>query len=361
MWIVCLIGGNEMFDEIGSEYWMADLGEKINHPVKGAVYAASGRSAQSIIIESIKTDNRTALLPAYTCQHIVEPFDWKGWKVDFYDINRDLTPNIESFKSKIGKNPGCIIIQGYYSFPTAQNIINLIQKAQHAGAIIIEDITHSFLNDEQCIYKNSDYIFCSLRKWSGLSDGGYAVSLCGKELVVPMEPMKPFVEERHLAREIKKEYVRTLNPETKEKYLYHYGHSEEILDNDIGIYRMSMQAYEDYIHLDLPFIKEKRRDNFKFLLDNIYSKYVQPIFKELPKGIYPIMFPVYIEQERDNLRKKLISERIYCPVHWPSPIQLGTEARENSFGIYSNIMSIPCDQRYSKKDMERLVDVINKY
>lgn len=350
-----------MFDEIGSEYWKADLREEAILPINGAVYVASGRSAQSVIIESIKTENKTALLPAYTCQHIVEPFAWKGWKVWFYDINRDLTPNVESFERKIKKNPGCIIVEGYYGFPTAQNIVNLIRKAQLAGSIIIEDITHSFLNDEQRVYKAADYIFCSLRKWSGLSDGGYAVSLCGNNLLAPMESMKLFTEERHLAREIKRKYVQTHDPELKGKYLHYYGHSEEILDNDIGMYRMSNQAYQDYIHLDFPFIKEKRRENFKFLLENIHSKYVQPIFEALPLGIYPIMFPVYIYQKRDNLRKRLISERIYCPVHWPAPVQLDTESKYNSLGIYSNIMSIPCDQRYSRKDMERLVEVINNY
>lgn len=350
-----------MFDEIGSEYWKADLKREPNARIPYAVYTASGRSAQSLIIESANITNKVALLPAYTCQHIVEPFAWKGWKVEFYDINHDLTPNLNSFKDKLQDNPGCIIVEGYYSFPTAESIVQLLETAQNNGIVVVEDITHSFLNDTQLIYSKADYLFCSLRKWSGLSDGGYAVSLHGNKLLNPEHSMTAFADERHVAREIKLEYTKTLDPKTKEKFLYHYGHSEELLDGDIGIYCMSDQAMDDYLHLDFDFIKEQRRANYQYLSDNMHSSYVKAIFPRLFDGIYPIMFPVYIEGCRDELRTLLINNRIYCPVHWPAPVQLDEAARRGSEYIYGNIMSIPCDQRYTETDMKRLVDMINAF
>lgn len=73
------------------------------------------------------------------------------------------------------------------------------------------------------------------------------------------------------------------------------------------------------------------------------------------------MFPVYIPEIRDSIRKELIENRIYCPVHWPAPVQLDVAAREKSENIYNQIMSIPCDQRYKEQDMKRLVDIINSY
>lgn len=349
------------FDEIGSEYWKADLKEDANVTIKGAVFTASGRSAQSLIIQSAEIENRRALLPAYTCQHIVEPFDWNGWKVDFYDINRDLTPNVDSFKKKLALNPGCIIIEGYYSFATAENIIPFLKEAQSSGTVIIEDITHSFLNQTQRIYADADYEFCSLRKWSGLSDGGYAISLRGKKLLTPQKTMETFADERHMAREVKEEYVKTLDPNKKIRYLELYGKAEELLDQDINIYAMSSQAYDDFCHLDFDYIKSRRRSNFQYLLTHIKSPYVYPVFTELPFGVVPIMFPVYIPEFRDSIRKELIENRIYCPVHWPAPVQLDVAAREKSENIYNQIMSIPCDQRYKEQDMKRLVDIINSY
>ena len=349
------------FDEIGSEYWKTDRLSATSLPIENAVYAASGRSAQSLIIASAQISNKRALLPAYTCQHIVEPFDWNGWKVDFYDINRDLTPNVDSFRKKLGLNPGCIIVEGYYSFPTAECLIPLLNQAKANGVVIIEDITHSFLNDTQRIYKDADYEFCSLRKWSGLSDGGYAISLCGIDLQKPTSTMSQFTSLRHRAREVKVDYVSSMDSKTKKEYLRLYEEAEKIIDQDVGLYKMSDQAFDDYIHLDFDFIKTRRRENYKFLLENLKSDYIQPIFPYLPQGITPIMFPVYIPEHRTELRSYLIKNRIYCPVHWPAPVQLDEHAKESSRRIYDEIMSIPCDQRYEIKDMERLVSEVSAF
>ncbi len=349
------------FDEIGSEYWKADRVQAAYDPIQNAVYTASGRSAQSLIIASAEIANKRALLPAYTCQHIVEPFDWIGWKVDFYDINLDLTPNVESFKEKLELNPGCIIVEGYYSFKTAECLVPLLDRAKVNGTIIVEDITHSFLNDTQRIYIDADYEFCSLRKWSGISDGGYAISLCGTSLQKPTAPMSQFTTLRHEAREVKANYVSSLDAKTKEEYLRLYEEAEEIIDQDVGLYKMSDQAYDDYIHLDFDFIKTRRRENYEFLLENLKSDYIQPIFPYLPEGVTPIMFPVYIPKHRTELRSYLIENRIYCPIHWPAPVQLDKHAKESSRRIYDEIMSIPCDQRYGISDMERLVSVISSF
>jgi hypothetical protein len=360
--IAYLIGGCDMFDEIGSEYWEADLTDGVNNLVENAVYTASGRSAQSLIIQCANFINKRVLLPAYTCQHVVEPFSWNGWEVDFYDINRnDLTVNLQSFEEKKNLDYGCIVIEGYYGFPTATAIIKYLKESQDKGTIIMEDITHSFLNNSQMIYKDADYIFCSLRKWSGLSDGGYAISLKDNSLITPTKEMHNFINDRYLARETKKEYVKSLDPKKKKKFLEFYAKSESILDHDIGLYVMSSQALGDFKKLDLSRIKEARKTNFKFYLNNIKCKYVEPIFKKLPNGVCPIMFPVYIDNYRKELRGKLIKERIYCPVHWPIPIQLDKKSKINSEQIYNNIMSIPCDQRYSIDDLKRVVEIINSF
>jgi hypothetical protein len=218
------------FDEIGSEYWKADRVQAAYDPIQNAVYTASGRSAQSLIIASAEIANKRALLPAYTCQHIVEPFDWIGWKVDFYDINLDLTPNVESFKEKLELNPGCIIVEGYYSFKTAECLVPLLDRAKVNGTIIVEDITHSFLNDTQRIYIDADYEFCSLRKWSGITMGGMPL-LC--ELIA--ETYGSDVSVYNLTHEArsKANYVSALMQKLRKNTTL-VQEAEEIIDQDVG-------------------------------------------------------------------------------------------------------------------------------
>lgn len=349
------------FDEIGSEFWKADIKDNIQNVINGAIFTASGRSAQSLVIENLYPCRKSVLLPAYTCQHIVEPFAWRGWEVDFYDINSYLHIDKDCFVNKLSNHPSCILIQSYYGFNTALEIVPFLKKAQDEGCVIIEDITHSFLSDFRYMYQNADYYFCSLRKWSGLDDGGFCLSNCAKELKEPNVTMDNFFMDRRSARVIKMKYKESGEVRLKEEYLRLFANAETALDLDVGVYRMSSGGLKDFQRLDFDLIREKRRENFLYLLKNIHSSYVEPIFSILDDGVVPLMFPVFIPEKRQKLRKKLIENRIYCPVHWPQPTQLNIEAIENNSWIYNSIMSIPCDQRYTPSELNRLVKIINEF
>ena len=69
----------------------------------------------------------------------------------------------------------------------------------------------------------------------------------------------------------------------------------------------------------------------------------------------PLFVPVIIKNgKRDVIRKKLVDNEIYCPVHWPHP-----DANCES-NLYEMELSLVCDQRYGREDMQRIVDVLNK-
>lgn len=350
-----------MIKEIGSEYWTVDTGNNIENKIDAAIFTASGRSALSLIIECADIKNRRALLPAYTCQHIVEPFAWNGWKVDYYYIQRDLTIELESLRAGIEKEPGCIIVQSYYGFNTIKQANPLFKQAQAAGTVIIEDITHSFLSGWNPGYKEPDYQFCSLRKWTGLTDGGYALSLCKNTLETPLAEMGRFVMDRLSAQIMKRKYVLKGDPKWKEQCLKLFKRAEDLLDGDISVYSMSEAAKNDFRFIDFDFIKRKRQENYNYLLKTIASDYVKTIFGELTDDACPIMFPVYIDEKRAELHQTLIDNQIYCPIHWPAPIHLTPEAKASSSLIYDTIMSIPCDQRYGIADMQRIVAVLNDF
>lgn len=56
--------------------------------------------------------------------------------------------------------------------------------------------------------------------------------------------------------------------------------------------------------------------------------------------------------DRDALRKYLIDNGIYCPIHWP-------EVMGATIGVRENELSLICDQRYSEGDMQAIVDAIH--
>ena len=63
------------------------------------------------------------------------------------------------------------------------------------------------------------------------------------------------------------------------------------------------------------------------------------------------MFVPIISKNRNNIRKKLIENNIYCPIHW-------TSFNNSNNEIYANELSLICDQRYAKEDMELEVKIV---
>ena len=91
-------------------------------------------------------------------------------------------------------------------------------------------------------------------------------------------------------------------------------------------------------------IGRKRRENFSYLLDRI--KHIA-IYPKLPEEVIPLGFPISVKR-RDYVQKSLFKNNIYCPIHW------GGLRHELS----KEILTLPCDQRYSEKEMEFLCNRI---
>lgn len=82
------------------------------------------------------------------------------------------------------------------------------------------------------------------------------------------------------------------------------------------------------------------------------------LFPELSENDCPLFVPIIIEQ-RDELKKMLISKGVYCPVHWPiSKYHVLTEGTRE---IYEKELSIIYDQRYSIEDMKKICCLIKEY
>ena len=62
---------------------------------------------------------------------------------------------------------------------------------------------------------------------------------------------------------------------------------------------------------------------------------------------------------RDEFRKYLIQNRIYCPIHWElSNIH---SISENAKEIYNNVLSLVCDQRYDESEIRYFIEKINEF
>jgi dTDP-4-amino-4,6-dideoxygalactose transaminase len=168
-----------------------------------------------------------------------------------------------------------------------------------------------------------------------------------------------FYSIRKEALELKDNYINTDNRDLKSRYLDLFNQAEHILDENPNAYAIDNVSKALIQELDTQTLIKKRQSNFTFLLNSLKGiSGIQPIFNELSSDSCPFFFPIYVKGERDNLRKKLINEDIYCPVHWPIPNQARLIQSSTSKEIYETIISLPCDQRYGLEEMKRLSNTL---
>ncbi len=327
--------------EIGSEYWeVSPIGDKENSLFPDHTqWFLSGRIALEAIIKELK-HIKTVALPSWCCESIIKPFVDAGIKVNFYSVYKE-----QKFIQDLRLDCDAILIMDFFGY-TGNN-----PDLSSYNGIIIRDLTHSIFSKP---YSDADYYFGSLRKWCGIITGGYAWTKDGHLLGQSNIANEEYVNIRKAAMQNKSEYI---NGKSDSKdYLQLFAKAEDILENE-----NTGPAIEQDIELakkiDVDKLKAIRKSNEKKLEESL-KDYL--IFQNQNESDCPMFVPILVPNgQRDALRKKLIDEGIYCPIHWPISEYHNLSPKENQ--LYDNSLSLVCDQRYNETDMDRIISVIRDF
>lgn len=318
-----------MRTEIGSEFWSVPTGEENGLFPAETKWFLSGRSALLAILK----ENRfqTVLLPDWCCDSIIKPFLENQVEVAFY-------PALEGIGNR---QADAALVMDYFGY---------VRNVDTSGfnGVVIRDVTHSILSLRD--YHDADYYFGSFRKWAGFYTGGFAWGF--QKPVSYIEDNTEYVSLRKEAMELKEQYIEK-KTDSKE-YLSLFETAEELLET-AGVFPANERDVALAKRFDVSLVRAKRRSNAKILLD-AFSDIA--IFPEQNEEDCPLFVPVLVKN-RDALRKALIQQEIYCPVHWPVSPQ--HEISEQSRKFYENGLSLVCDQRYTKDDMYRIVETVKKF
>ncbi len=348
-----------MVREIGSEFWINN-GDSVKKSNKmpswltkfgNVVLTTSGRGALSLLLEKIKPRVKSVLLPSYICGSVILPFKQAGYDLIFYDVDKYLRPvNYGVINSS---NVGIFFHMGYFGFTTNNVLSDTIISLKSESVIIIEDVTHTLFTEHSGSIE-SDFFIGSIRKWFGIPSGGFLATdrTMNYEL---SDTNVEFVNIRKSSLHQKFEYMSSGNRFIKSTYLSGFNRAEDRLDEDIKPYKIDYVSELIIKNLDYKELESSRRTNYEFLRRHLGDvDEIEIIFNGIENNVTPIFFPIYIKNGRDELRRKLIEEEIYCPVHWPIPNQVNNSLNVAVENIYNSILSIPCDQRYQIEDMRRI-------
>lgn len=325
-------------------------------------YLCNGRTAIEFILSHITKKKRInkCWLPSYLCETIVQPFKELNIDYEFYNLKENLQLDIDYLSRRIEKDDLVFTIN-YFNLLHNNKVIEFLRKLKNNNVIIIEDLTHSFLNNNVFSYKISDYSIISLRKWLGIPDGGIAISnniLFDKNLIVKRS-FYDFVHLRLKYAILKNFYLNKIINK-KDSFRKMHDKAEELANEIIRLNTMSNISNTILNFVDFNNIIYKRRMNFEYLLSSFEDlDKIKILSNNLEEGICPIGFPI-IATKRDILRDYLASNNIYCPIHWLLPKEIPKKF-DYSYFLSQNIITIPCDQRYSIEDMEIIIRSVKRF
>lgn len=334
-----------MFDEIGSEFWIEREPERLLTERDG-VYALSGRTAIDLIIQDIQISHqlRSVYMPAWCCDSMLTPFQSRGVEVMLYDISFDgsLQYHIDEHKS-----PDIFYVNNYFGY---ENTVSkeIIQHFRQTGSIILYDRTHSMLMDGDDV--QADYSFASIRKWMGVTTGAVVSGIKPQTL-----KDYPHTAIKEVAMKEKYRYLMGDKGILKENFLNAFGEFGHRLVDEYRDYEMDALSYTLFKQTDFDEMKRKRRENAKFLHNNLQVA----CLGELTANAAPLFVPVFFKdkEERDSIHKKMIENKIYCPIHWPKNNLVTEDMKVNH--IFDTELSLVCDQRYGLEEMKKLVKNLN--
>ena len=325
------------------------------------LYYSLCREALFDIALSFNATHKQVLIPAYTCQTVITPFEEAGWECVYYAIDKKLRIDINHLLKLVEDcHPNLIVVHPYFGMDLNSEEAFAFQQIHNKGIKVVLDFTQCLFSTSDTNY--ADYIVGSYRKWFPIPDGGYMVrNDATRNILQPQSENTEFTERELSAMYLRGQYFINGEQRTKDISIRLSKAADHLAESNICSHKMSQIAYNLLQKEDMLYNQKVRKDNFNHLHNHILSNNkITKVCNCLDDvTTAPLYFTIYVE-DRKALQMKLAKDSIYAPVIWPVEDERVLINDEVTY-IYNHLLAIPCDQRYDTLDMQRAVDIINNY
>lgn len=311
--------------EIGGYFGLDDFDGKEYH--QGLIAVNNARNALVYLLRARRI--KKLFIPYFLCDSVSSVCDREGCVYEYYHIDNELKP---IFKRKLEKSEYLYVVN-YYGQLTDEYVISLKEKHER---IILDNVQAFF--DHPIVGIDTVY---SCRKFFGVPDGGYVATdeALNENLKqdVSMERM------RHVLGRYEGECANEYYADFKE--------------NDRSFIKLELRSMSKLTHnilraIDYETVKKNREDNFIFLHE--YLKDTNGISVRCPQG--PYAYPFYCKDGM-KVKKSLAENKIFVATLWPNVLHMDGSLEKD---FAENILPLPCDQRYDRKDMEIIIAEVLK-
>jgi hypothetical protein len=289
----------------------------------------NGRSALLYIIKAKKI--KKLYIPYYLCNSVSHMLKRNDYDFEYYRVDSEFIP---IFNISLANNEYLYVIN-YYGQLGNHIITNLKQKYKR----VIVDNTHAFF---QKPIENMDTIY-TCRKFFGVPDGAY----------LSTDAMLKDDLEVDISKNRMTHILGRYEGMASDYYI-------DFQNNDEAFKRQTLKCMSKLTHnilgaIDYEKVRQIRNENYTYLECKLggYNK-----LKIIPyDGAFA--YPLYVKNSIE-VRREMAKKKIYIPMLWPNVVDHASEyALEHDYA--TNILPLPCDQRYGLSDMETIVKALIEY
>jgi hypothetical protein len=321
-------------------------------------FFGSGRDALHALVEEgrQRAGWKRLWMPSYFCVDVFRAALMAGIAVRAYpDDPRSPSPSIADLPFEDGDVVLCANTFGVRRRPEEPP-----PDGRHVT--MLEDHTHDPWSDWSAS-SDADYCFASLRKVLPLPDGAVAWSPRGHRL-----PEEPPLAAAHLtasarclaAMQLKSLYLEG-HPIDKDVFRALFVQGEEGLGAGLP---SAMTPWSRELLECVPFRswREMRRTNHALLLQRLGDPVgAHVVIPAGGGGDCPFSAILVFDSSyaREEVRRACIAQRIYPAVLWPLSVSDAPGIRFADFDLSRRLLSLHCDARYARSDLERVADVVS--
>lgn len=344
---------------IGGEFWFQKLifnRNVDNFQGVNGTFLSGGQSAIKFIINSMNfTKKEYILMPSYLCPSILHSLKEDKINYEFYTVNRDLSIDIKDIQRKLAAlTVKAIFFIDYFGFYHKRQVLDFFNSIKGGNVILIEDAVQLlYFNKKDFI---GDYVFNSYRKFLPI-DGSLVLSKESKKILYHRDDYDTYMRE---ARIKKTEYINN-NSGNEEEYLKLFHLAEQSYYKRKSMLGINPTSKTLLSMINENYISKKRKSNFMYLYKQLYKNSNITFLFSIDDidNIIPLAMPILIDN-RNEVRKKLFKESIFCPVHWNILNEPWSKNYAESRWLSEHILSLPIDERYDENEMNRLIENFEK-
>ncbi len=341
---------------VGGEFYYDGrwLLKKPQLSTEGMYFLNGGRACLAVIGDYLIGHGiRQILLPSYLCPSILDALERCGLTWGFYQINEDLSINLEDLYQK-AVHAEAIYFINYFGFLHSSEARTFLKNLRQRGVIVIEDNALAGFTG----HATGDFVFNSLRKLVPY-DGGYLMT---QHDVAPYLAKYQGLPNRRLP------LIREYRQHLQEYLIDRIGSYKKLVD----LYSRADRFYESDVvvegdpgeqaqieRLDWQGIRQTRRKNYRYLLRKIASiPEITPVFPVLQPDAMPLGLPVYVNGvSRDALYDYLGENGIGLFIHWEE-LRHDPRTRGSTLAVAmaERILTLTTDQRTSRAQLDYLAE-----